>query len=45
MADYIAQQYRPCLVLNSATNWHFLFMARHDVGCPSDLPEAQVTQR
>ena len=45
MADYIAQRYRPCLVLNSATNWHFLFMARHDVGCPSDLPEAQVTQR
>jgi len=45
LATYIAQHYRPCRVLNSATNWHFLFMARHDVGCPSDLPDMRVTQR
>jgi hypothetical protein len=35
MADYIMREYRKCITLNSATDWHFLFMVRKDLTCPS----------
>jgi hypothetical protein len=34
LGSYIAHNYRPCVTLTSATNWHFLFMARRDLACP-----------
>jgi hypothetical protein len=34
VADYIAQEYRPCAYLESAPNFHFLFMVRKDSVCP-----------
>lgn len=33
VADYIARNYRPCRVLTSAAEWHFLFMVRKDLRC------------
>jgi Dolichyl-phosphate-mannose-protein mannosyltransferase len=35
MADYIVREYRVCAMLDSATNWHFLFMVRKDLACPT----------
>ena len=35
MADYIVREYRGCVMLDSATNWHFLFMVRKDLACPT----------
>jgi len=34
VADYIAQEYRSCAYLESALNFHFLFMVRKDSVCP-----------
>lgn len=34
MADYIRREYRTCSILNSSTDWHFLFMVRKDLACP-----------
>jgi dolichyl-phosphate-mannose-protein mannosyltransferase len=42
LGSYIAHNYRPCVTLTSSTNWHFLFMTRRDLACPSDLPNERV---
>lgn len=34
VADYVATHYRPCAVLNSPSNWHFLFMIPKEAECP-----------
>jgi hypothetical protein len=34
VADYITRSYRSCEVLNSPSNWRFLFMVRKDLQCP-----------
>jgi len=34
VADYIVQEYRSCASLDSAANFHFLFMVRKDLACP-----------
>jgi hypothetical protein len=34
VADYIVHEYRPCAYLDSAPNFHFLFMVRKDLACP-----------
>jgi Dolichyl-phosphate-mannose-protein mannosyltransferase len=34
IADYIKGEYRPCEVLNSPANWHFVFMAERGTACP-----------
>jgi hypothetical protein len=34
VADYVTTQYRPCAVLTSPSNWHFLFMIPKDAECP-----------
>lgn len=35
VADYITRSYRSCEVLNSPSDWRFLFMVRKDLRCPS----------
>jgi hypothetical protein len=35
MADYIMHEYRGCVMLDSSTSWHFLFMVRKDLTCPN----------
>ena len=34
VADYIAREYRSCRILNSPSDWRFLFMIRKDLPCP-----------
>lgn len=34
IANYLAQNYRACLTLQSSTSWNFLLMARKDWSCP-----------
>jgi 4-amino-4-deoxy-L-arabinose transferase-like glycosyltransferase len=34
VADYIVQKYRSCALVESAANFHFLFMVRKDLVCP-----------
>jgi hypothetical protein len=41
LGSYIAHNYRPCVTLTSSTNWHFLFMTRRDLACPSTFPTSE----
>jgi hypothetical protein len=34
VADYIVRNYRVCQVLNSASNWRFVYMVRREETCP-----------
>jgi 4-amino-4-deoxy-L-arabinose transferase-like glycosyltransferase len=34
VADYIQREYRFCSSVDSARDWHFLFMVRRDLACP-----------
>ncbi len=36
VADYIAREYQFCAPLDSAAGFHYLFMVRKDLGCPTN---------
>jgi hypothetical protein len=36
VADYIAREYRFCAPLDSAAGFHYLFMVRQDLVCPTN---------
>ncbi len=40
VTDYILREYRSCKILQSASNWRFLFMVRKDAACPETPPGA-----